>query len=140
MINHSIDKKSAKITLLRPEHQRKFFKFLSSIDSNSLNTYTRWRYKIQPKIISKQIMDEIINGKEIAWICTINNLIVGYQHINFIPNSRKNIVRDGTIVLKKHTGRGFGQLLKNECIKFVKKNNFIKITAIVYEKNLAHLD
>jgi len=113
--------------------------FISTIDEESLNIYTRWRTNFQPKEIAKKIVSENILDKEIGWIVIEDDKIAGYEHLNFLPNIRKDVVKEGFIVGMKFMGKGIGSLLKKKCISESIDRKLHKIIALVYEDNWSSL-
>lgn len=135
----SSNKMNMKIEFLKEKHLEQFAIFLNSLDKSTLSTYTRWGTLFDSIEISKNIIKNINRGNEIAWIALIDEKIVGYQHINFLSENRLDVVRDGSLVLKKFSGIGIGSQLKKHCISFCKKKNLFKIIATVYEENYSSL-
>jgi len=113
--------------------------FISTIDEESLNTYTRWRIKFPPEKIAKKIVSENILDKEIGWLAIEDDKIAGYEHLNFSPNIRQDVAREGFIVGMKFVGKGIGSLLTKKCISESIDQKLHKIIALVYENNWSSL-
>lgn len=114
-------------------------KFIESLDDETLFTYTRWNVSFDPSSIAKKIVKDNELDTEIAWVAYIDNNIVGYQHVNFSSNYRNDVVRDGSLVLKSHSGKGIGSILKKKCVEESFKKKFYKVIASVYENNWSSL-